>query len=83
MVFTNPGAISNSGADYFTNQRAKIYKLNLNLEINGDIRENIMETITNKPIQTNFQDDYRTVLLRQRLSSKVEKLINRFSKFEE
>ena len=78
MVYTNPGAISNSGASYFVSQKSKIEKINLNLIINGDSQYYYVEsqnngTYSNTSTNVN-QYDYRNVLLQQKLASRFGKL---------
>jgi esterase/lipase superfamily enzyme len=87
MVYTNPGAISNSGNSYFTNQRSKITKMDLDLIRNGDAQyyfanlelENRMGGTTNTNTNTNTnntinQTDYRLVLAQQKINSKYGRL---------
>ena len=76
MVYTNPGAISNSGANYFVNQRAKIEKINLNLIINGDSHYYNVQMTENNVNKNNLsnQNDYKSVLTQQRLTSRFNRL---------
>jgi hypothetical protein len=53
MAYTNPGAISNSGNAYFTNQKSKIYKLNLNISNNANEISNYLNLISSEQINTN------------------------------
>lgn len=81
MVYTNPGAISNSGANYFVNQRAKIEKINLNLIANGDSNYYWVQMLNNqdntKKNNLSNQNDYKFVLAQQKSTSKSKKL-NKF-----
>ena len=87
MVYTNPGAISNSGNSYFTNPRSKITKMDLDLIINGDAQyffanlelANRMAELANSNTGTNTnytinQTDYRLVLAQQKINSKYGRL---------
>lgn len=81
MVYTNPTAISNSGNQQnFTNQKAKIHMLNLNLENNGNIYNNFLvqqfndyQTNTGSTTQSSLStndNDFITILQNQRNNSK-------------
>lgn len=84
-AYTNPSAISNSGASYFTNQKSKILKLNLNLVSNGDAINNFLisqfeefklgqnQQIITKTIPDN---DFLTILQNQKNNSRLEKFYN-------
>ncbi len=82
--YTNPNAISNSGSSYFTNQKSKILKLNLNLIANANMlndflveeyNKNIKTTSTTTSIPTqNTTDDFLTILQNQKNNSKLNKL---------
>lgn len=82
MPFTNPGAISNSGNKYFTNQRSKIFKLNLNILDNYDTIISYLNTKSseqinvnsNKNIDTNIDGDFTSILSQQNNNSKTNKL---------
>lgn len=85
-AYTNPSAISNSGASYFTNQKSKILKLNLNLVSNGDALNNFLisqfEELKSgknqqKIMTENIIDnDFLTILQNQKNNSRLEKFYN-------
>lgn len=76
MVYTNPQAISNSANNkHFTNQKAKIYKVNLNIIDNADNLNNFLvkqfnnqqKTNSSLPINSSINDnDFKIILQYQR-----------------
>jgi maltose-binding protein MalE len=77
MPYTNPNAISNSGGTYFTNQKSKILKLNLNIINNSNVPfYNYSNQLIKKKStpNTNPQIDFREILLQQKNNSKFNKL---------
>ncbi len=80
MVYTNPGAISNSGNSYFTNQRSKIAKIDLNLIRNGEM---MYEFITNfqsvvQNVNPNVEPDIRIELAQQRARSHIQQTRDKY-----
>lgn len=80
MVFTNPGAISNSGSSYFTNPRSKISKMDLNLITNGDILYKFINNFqrSQQNQDQNVEPDIRIELAQQRAQSKKQKIRDKF-----
>lgn len=78
MPYTNPGAISNSGNKYFTNQKSKVLKLNMGIIDNSNAIQNYQSAISSEQVNvnsnTNTQTDFRSVLSQQKNSSKTNKL---------
>jgi hypothetical protein len=83
--YTNPNSISNSGAYNFTNQKSKIFKLNMNLIENGDLIQNFLvnqynNKFNNKNYNSNtfsdvkIENDFITILQNQRNNVKLNKL---------
>lgn len=82
MVYTNPGAISNSGSSYFTNQKSKIDKLNLNILENFNITNDydslyvpaIFEIGKKKNEIIDTQNDFKNILEQQKTNSKYMRM---------
>lgn len=82
MPYTNPGAISNSGNKYFTNQKSKILKLNMGIIDNSNAIQNYQSAKsseqrnvnTNTNTFTNSGNDFMSILSQQKNSSKSNKL---------
>ncbi len=78
MPYTNPGAISNSGNKYFTNQKSKILKLNMGIIDNSNAIQNYQSTKSSEHVnvnsKTNVQTDFQSILAQQKNSSKSNKL---------
>lgn len=82
LPYTNPSAISNSGNKYFTNQKSKIFKLNMSILDNSNASVDV-STNTNANTNTNTTNantniymDFKEILEQQKNLSKSNKLIN-------
>lgn len=86
MPYTNPTAISNSGNKYFTNQKSKILKLNLDILDNSSILQNYLSAKISEQVNvssnTNTVTDFRSVLAQQKNTSRTNKL-NQSNEFEQ
>ncbi len=86
--YTNSNAISNSGANYFTNRKSKILKLNLNLIENADLLQEFLlneyknqfnnNSTSNSNSNSNTylkkENDFLAILQYQKTNSKLNKL---------
>ena len=81
--YVNPGAISNSGANYFTNPKSKIYKRSMNIIDNGNELNNFLieqfkkisyTPPNNQTMSSSTSNDFISILEFQKNQSRLNKL---------